>query len=386
MLINRILPKHLKKINQYFPILSLTGPRQAGKTTLLSNHFPDYTYLTLESLDVRQEAQQDPRSFLERYNRRVIFDEAQLVPELFNYLQELVDEDREPGRFILSGSQNFLLHKSITQSLAGRVAITILLPLDLAELRAADRLPPTPADAIYQGFYPNPYAIGTPPEYFYPSYVASYLERDVQGLISAGNLKQFHTFMEACAHFSGQLLNYERLAQMAGINRKTVNDWLSILETSYIVFRLTPHFENFGKRITKSPKLYFYDTGLLCYLLDIRGADEARAHRNYGSLFENLIVADRNKTLQHRGERPRMSFFRDSNGLEADLFEGGEGNRLLTEIKSSTTFSPHWDKNIRKIGGLNPDVQARYRVIYGGKEEKTVAGTEYLPWFAAGRE
>ena len=223
MIIERQLRSHLGEVSKFFPIVSLTGPRQAGKTTLLSRHFPEYTYLTLESLDVRAEARRDPRSFLERYNDKVIFDEAQHAPELFNYLQEVVDQERRPGRFILSGSQNFLLHRSITQSLAGRVATTKLFPLDCAELRNAELLPETPEEAIYQGFYPNQYSVGTPPQYFYPNYIGSYLERDVQGLVNPSNLKQFLAFLETCAHFAGQLLNYERMGQMVGINRKTVN-------------------------------------------------------------------------------------------------------------------------------------------------------------------
>jgi len=384
MLINRTLSSHLREIGKYFPIISLTGPRQAGKTTLLSEQFPDYTYVSLEALDVREEATRDTRAFLEHYSRKVIFDEAQLVPALFNYLQEIVDVDREPSRFILSGSQNFLLHKGITQSLAGRVAITKLFPLDMQELKRSNLLPTTPEAAIYNGFYPNHYSVGTPPEYFYPSYIASYLERDVQDLINPSNLKNFLRFMESCAHFAGQLLNYDRLAQMVGVNRKTIDSWLSILEMSYIVFRVSPHFENFGKRIRKSPKLFFCDTGLLCYLLRIKSSAEIPQHSKFGALFENLIIADRFKTLQHNGKQPNLSFFRDSNGLEADLLEGGESNRLLTEIKASRTFTTHWDKNIRKIGALNEKVEASYRVVYGGEEKKNVGGTWYLPWHQAG--
>ncbi|MEL7163080.1 MAG: DUF4143 domain-containing protein, partial [Bacteroidota bacterium] len=303
---------------------------------------------------------------------------------LFNYLQELVDQDREPSRFILSGSQNFLLHRGITQSLAGRVAITKLLPLDLLELEAVNLRPTSPESAILNGFYPGHFHLGTPPKYFYPSYISSYLERDVTDLINPSNLKSFLLFMESCAHYAGQLLNYNRLAQMVGVTRKTIDAWLSILEMSFIVFRVSPHFENFGKRITKSPKLYFYDTGLLCYLLKINSAEEVRQHGKFGALYENLIVAERAKALTHQGERVSLSFFRDSNGLEADIFEGGDTNRIISEIKASSTFSTHWDKNIRKIGALNPKVTAEYRVIYGGEERFENGGTQYLPWFQAG--
>lgn len=384
MIIPRRIKTHINEIGQFFPIISLTGPRQAGKTTLLSRLFPNYEYISFEALDIREAALKDMRGFLEQHSYNVIFDEAQLVPPLFNYLQEVVDEDRQPSRFILSGSQNFLLHKGITQSLAGRAAITKLFPLDLLELAAVNKLPKSPEEAIFNGFYPNHFSIGTPPRFFYPSYISSYLERDVTDLINPSNLKSFLLFMESCAHFSGQLMNYERLSQMAGISRKTLDSWLSILEMSFIIFRISPHFENFGKRITKSPKLYFYDTGLLCYLLKLRSPEEVRQDLKYGALFENLIVAERKKALQHIGERADLSFFRDSNGLEADIFEGGNANRLISEIKSSKTYSRHWDKNIRKIGNLNKKVEAKYRVIHGGDNRFEVGETSYIPWFEAG--
>lgn len=242
MIIPRRIKTHINEIGQFFPIISLTGPRQAGKTTLLSRLFPNYEYISFEALDIREAALKDMRGFLEQHSYNVIFDEAQLVPPLFNYLQEVVDEDRQPSRFILSGSQNFLLHKGITQSLAGRAAITKLFPLDLLELAAVNKLPKSPEEAIFNGFYPNHFSIGTPPRFFYPSYISSYLERDVTDLINPSNLKSFLLFMESCAHFSGQLMNYERLSQMAGISRKTLDSWLSILEMSFIIFRISPHF------------------------------------------------------------------------------------------------------------------------------------------------
>lgn len=384
MLIPRKITSHLKEIGKYFPIISVTGPRQAGKTTLLSELFPEYEYVSLEVLDVREEALNNTRDFLDRYPGKVIFDEAQHAPPLFNYLQEIVDANREPARVILSGSQNFLLHKNITQSLAGRVAITKLFPFDLQELSNVHKCPSTPEEAIFNGFYPSRLILNTPPRYFYPSYISSYLERDVKDFINPSNLKSFLNFLKCCAHFAGQLMNYSRLAQMAGVNRKTVDAWLSILEMSFIIFQLQPHFQNFGKRITKSPKLYFYDTGLLCHLLELGSPEEVSSHRNYGALFENLIIADRKKSLHHIGDNAWINFFRDSNGLEADIFEGGESNRIITEIKSSKTFSTHWDKNIRKIGALNPEVEADYRVIYGGSKRFESGGTTYVPWFEAG--
>lgn len=384
MLIPRRLTDHLRQLSQYFPIISLTGPRQAGKTTLLSQLFPGYRYVTLEQLDVREAALADTAGFLEKYDDKVIFDEAQLAPPLFNYLQGEVDRRRTPGRFVLSGSQNFLLHRNITQSLAGRVGIARLFPLDLLELGAVDRLPPTFTEAIVNGFYPGQHTTGTPPRYFYPSYVSSYLERDVQDLINAGKLRDFLTFLRICAHFSGQLLNKDRMATMVGVTSKTINSWLSILEMSYIVFFLRPYFKDYGKRLIKSPKLYFYDTGLLCHLLQLKSTEDVERFENKGALFENLVIAERTKALQHAGEEPPQYFFRDSNGLEADLLEGGTISTRLFEIKSSTTYREKFSKSIRNIGELG-SLPVDLNVIYGGSEAGTQNGVRLVPWFQAGR-
>ena len=385
MIIPRLLAAHLAELGKYYPVISLTGPRQAGKTTLLSELYPGYRYVSLEELDIREEALRDPRSFLEKYDRRVIFDEAQRVPVLFNYLQGVVDADREPGRFILSGSQNFLLHKSITQSLAGRVGTARLFPLDCSELENAGLLPTSPGEAILKGFYPNSYTTGVPPRYFYPDYISSYLERDVPDFINSSNLATFLQFLQVCAHYAGQLTNLSRMATMTGVSVKTVNAWLSILEMSYIVFRVGPYFKNFGKRLTKAPKLYFYDTGLLCHLLGIRSVDELTQSKEYGATFENLILADRMKSLYHTGEKPQLYFFRDQHGVEVDLLEGSATRLSLTEIKSGKTYSSQWDANIRKIGALS-DVPVTYRVVYGGEKAMRVGETVVVPWFGTGGE
>ena len=386
MVVNRRLSSHIQTLAKYYPVVSLTGPRQAGKTTLLSQLFPAYRYLSLEEPTLREEAQLDPRAFLAKYDRQVIFDEAQRVPELFNYLQGVVDADREPGRYVISGSQNFLLHRNITQSLAGRVGIARLFPFDFQELRQADLLPKDPGAAMIRGGYPNALVTDIPARYFFADYVSSYLERDVGEFVNTSNMANFQRFLQICTFFAGQLINVSQIATMAQVNVKTVNAWLSILEASYIVFRLPPYFNNLGKRLTKSPKLYFYDTGLLCYLLNARNVEELRVTNKYGAVFENLVIAERTKSLYHAGERPLLSFFRDNNGLEADLVEGGPHRMDLTEIMSGTTWSAKWDKTIRRIGNL-AEVPVTYRVVYGGDEEpNVVAGTEYRPWFLAGWE
>ena len=306
MIIPRHLSGHLQELSLYFPVLSLTGPRQAGKTTLLKKLYPGYRYVSLEDPDQQLRATEDPRSFLKHYDHLVIFDEAQRVPALFSYLQTIVDEDRRPGRYILSGSQNFLLRKGITQSLAGRVGIARLFPLDFQEMAGAGRRPDDYETAIYKGFYPAQFDTGVPARLFYPSYVASYLERDVSGLITSANLQTFRRFLQLCAAFAGQLLNYSAIANATGVSVPTIQNWFSILEQSYLVFRLPPYFRNFGKRITKSPKLYFYDTGLLCYLLGMESAADVFRYFQFGALFENLIIADRVKWMQHDGKETRL--------------------------------------------------------------------------------
>ena len=224
-----------------------------------------------------------------------------------------------------------------------------------------------------------------PPRYFYPDYISSYLERDVPDFINSSNLATFLQFLQVCAHYAGQLTNLSRMATMTGVSVKTVNAWLSILEMSYIVFRVGPYFKNFGKRLTKAPKLYFYDTGLLCHLLGIRSVDELTQSKEYGATFENLILADRMKSLYHTGEKPQLYFFRDQHGVEADLLEGSATRLSLTEIKSSKTYSSQWDANIRKIGALS-DVPVTYRVVYGGEKAMRVGETVVVPWSGTGGE
>ena len=368
MYIRRGIVTHLRELQRYFPVLSITGPRQAGKTTLLKHLYPDYQYLSLEDPDLRQRAQEDPRGFLRKYNRRVIFDEAQRVPALFSYVQTLVDEDRQPGRFILSGSQNFLLRQEINQSLAGRAGIVRLFPLDFAELRAEGRLPSDYETAIFSGFYPAQYDTGIPPRLFYPSYVATYLERDISGLVNAANLSLFQRFLQVCATFAGQLLNYAAIAKIVGVSVPTITRWISVLEQSYLVFRLPPYHRNFGKRIIKSPKLYFYDTGLLCYLLGMQGEQDVHNYYQLGALFENLIVAERTKQAAHAGEPARLFFYRDSNQVEVDLLEDKGNNITLTEIKAArTVFSKHL-KGLNRVQQLIADQSVDRQLIYGGEE------------------
>ncbi len=379
MLLARHITAHLKELSQYFSILSLTGPRQAGKTTLLRKLYPGYRYVSLEDPDQQLRATDDPRSFLKHFDYNVIFDEAQRAPALFSYLQTVVDEDRKPGRYILSGSQNFLLRQNITQSLAGRVGIARLFPLDLREMAAADVCPKDFESAIYAGFYPAQFDTGVPPRLFYPSYVSSYIERDVSGLISATNLNTFRRFLQLCAAYAGQLLNYSAIARTVGVTVPTIQSWFSVLEQSYLVFRLPPFYKNFGKRLIKSPKLYFYDTGLLCYLLSMQSEKDVVNYYQLGALFENLIIAERMKRAHHDGKEARLYFYRDSNQLEADLLEETASGLALTEIKANRTYRDNLLSNLHKIEKIAGQ-PVQKQLVFGGDEGFEVKDVRVFPW------
>jgi uncharacterized protein len=387
MIIQRQIRQHLEELARFFPIVSLTGPRQAGKTTILKEMFPDYTYLSLEDPDTREQAQQDPRSFLKKYAYRIIFDEAQRVPELFSYLQTLVDAEKLPGRFILSGSQNFLLRQNITQSLAGRVGIARLFPLDFQELHEAGLLSVDYEDAIFRGFYPALYeAPQMPVHFYYRSYEYSYLERDVSGIVAASNLETFKQFIRICAANVGELVNFSSMARDIGVTINTVKSWLSVLEQSYVVFTVLPYFKNFGSRQIKTPKLYFYDTGLLCHLLEIQSAAQIRAYYKFGAIFENLILAERLKHGHHTGYPPRLYFYRDSNQNEIDLLEETALHYKLTEIKSTRTFQSKLLTNLYKVEKRIPDRPCQKHLVYGGDEPLEFQGVAVIPWHRAGRE
>lgn len=380
MLVHRSIVNHLQELSRYFPIVSLTGPRQAGKTTLLRHLFAGYRYVSLEDPDQRLRATEDPRDFLKQYDEKVIFDEVQRTPSLFSYLQTLVDEKKQPGSFILSGSQNFLLRESITQSLAGRVGIARLMPLDIAELKPGGLLANDYEEAIFKGFYPAQFDSGIPAKLFYPSYVASYVERDVSGLVSASNLGTFQRFLQLCATFAGQLINYSAIAKSIGVSVPTIKSWMSVLEQSYLIFRLPPYYKNLGKRVVKTPKLYFYDTGLLCYLLGMKSVDDVVNYYQRGALFENLIIADKVKRAHHEGEEPRFYFYRDSNQVEVDLVKEGPNALRLTEIKANRTYKPKLLAHLNQLAD-QLDRPAVKELIFGGEESFTARGVAVNAWF-----
>ncbi|MFN3999770.1 ATP-binding protein [Algoriphagus sp.] len=348
--INRHIYKAIREYQDKYPILALTGPRQSGKTTLLKKLFPDYRYVSLENPDARDFALKDPNGFLAEYNDQMIFDEVQQAPAIFSYLQTLVDSrpDRMGG-FILSGSQNFHLMERITQSLAGRVALFKLFPLDIQELKDANLLAEDPFDQLLHGFYPALYDRKISPGVFYSNYVQTYVNRDVTELMTVKDLRQFQNFLSLCAARAGQLLNLSALANETGISQPTAKSWLSALESSYITFQLYPYHKNFSKRVVKTPKLYFYDTGLLAFLLKIKNRETLLTHPVKGALFENMIIAEFHKQMHHGYQNQSPWFWRDNHGDEVDLLLDQGLSLDIFEIKASETILTENFKGLTKF-------------------------------------
>ena len=383
-MIPRQITKHILSLISQYPVISLTGPRQSGKTTLLRRMFPDYRYVNFEDPDTRLYFGQDPRGFLREYNTQVIFDEAQRVPALFSYLQVKVDEDKQMGQFILSGSQNFLLLEKITQSLAGRVAIFRLLPLSHAEL---DTNTPTlkhleVEDAIWKGGYPVLYDRNANPSTYFQNYLETYVERDVRNVLNIKDLNSFQTFMRLCAGRVGQPVNFQSLAVEAGISAATAKNWISILEASYIIFQMPPFFENFNKRLIKSQKLYFYDTGLLCFLLGIKESSQINQFYNRGSLFENMVIVELMKNRINHNERPDFYFWKDSNQLEVDLVSLEGLNTQLFEMKYSFTPKADFFKGMQSFRKNAPESRknGKNTVIYAADEVQQRSAATIESW------
>ncbi|MBN1292672.1 MAG: ATP-binding protein [Candidatus Latescibacteria bacterium] len=367
--INRLITK--------FPVISVTGPRQSGKTTILKSAFSDYTYVSLENPDILQFAVFDPRGFLAQYPKRCIFDEVQRAPTLFSFLQQVVDDENEPGMFILSGSQNFLLVQGITQSLAGRVAVLKLLPFGREELAGSGSAPASINEALFWGAYPRLFDKKIVPVDYYTNYLMTYVERDVRQMKNISDLATFRRFLGLCAGRCGSLLNLVALGNDCGITHNTARAWLSVLEASYIVFLLQPYHRNFSKRLTKTPKLYFFDTGIVCSLLGIRSSGELSNHAMQGQLFENYVISEFMKAAFHRGRSPDLFFWRDKTGHEIDCIIAGGEHEIPVEIKSAQTVCDDFFRNIRYFNKLRRERGGS--VIYGGEEmqrrtEATVFG------------
>jgi len=362
----RIIKKEMYVYAKKYTILAITGPRQSGKTTFLRTEFPHYEYVNLENIDVRNFAKDDPNGFLNQFTKYVIFDEVQRVPELFSYLQTKVDEDKIMGQYILSGSQNFQLMQNITQSLAGRVALFRLLPFDLQELQTAGWLNDDYAVNLQRGFYPALYDRDIPSKVFYSNYIQTYVERDLSELIQVKDLKLFRNFISLCAGRAGQLINLNALANECGITQPTAKSWLSVLETSYIVYQLHPYYSNFNKRITKSTKLYFYDTGLLCYLLKINAPESVKLSGYKGNIFENYVINEYIKLNYHKNLLRDFWFWRDAVGNEVDLIWQQSEKLNLIEIKASETIQSKMFKGLNYFEKLKPELVESKTLVHTG--------------------
>ena len=363
-----------------FPVVTLTGTRQCGKSTLLKQRFNDFKYISLEDLDRRQFAIEDPRGFLMNFGKPLIIDEAQYAPDLFSYIQTQVDEQNETGMYILSGSHNFLLMERISQSLAGRTAVMKMAPLSVGELRQSSLLPENLNEWLMTGGYPRIYDKDIAPVDFFPNYVQTYLERDVRLLRNISDMSQFVRFLKLCAGRVAQLLNVASLATECGISVPTANAWLSILETSYTIFLLKPYYKNFNKRLVKSPKLYFCDTGLVASLLGLEETKQMETHYLRGELFENMVVAEFVKRAYAQGREPNLYFWRDSNNDEVDLLSEQGMTLECYEIKSAATMhSDHFAslKTFAKAAQLDTN---RLHVVYGGEQNIQTSNGDYISW------
>ena len=377
MMIRREITSFLVSMFDQYPVVTVTGPRQSGKTTLCRSTFPNLKYVNLEVPDQRQFAESDPRGFLSKLGEGAILDEIQRVPELLSYLQGLVDEVGRNGQFVLTGSEQFELSKSISQSLAGRTALLRLLPFSLAERRqtgADDGVD----DILFSGCYPRIHDQGLDPSQALGDYFETYIERDVRRIGDIRNLSSFQRFVRLCAGRVGQLVNLTSLGADAGVSHTTARQWLTILEASYIVFQLSPYHANIRKRLVKAPKLYFYDVGLASYLIGIEYAGQLSTHPLRGPLFENTVVAE---ILKHRfncGRRPNLSFFRDVRGLECDVLHRVGDKTCAIEVKAGATVTSNYFDALNRVADLLPEVTGKV-VVYGGMDRQSRSAGEVVP-------
>ena len=392
----RTLSGKLSALAKKFPVVSIMGPRQSGKTTLSKKVFEDHDYVSLEEPDEREFALADPKGFLRRFSGGVILDEVQRAPNLLSYIQGIVDRENIPGRFILTGSQQFHVMEKISQTLAGRTAIVYLLPLSLNELLGQPtpdpyeidilpdkkkRPPFSLEDILYKGLYPRIHDRGLEPHEWLSAYYRTYVERDVRDVANIGNLDAFQRFVRLCAGRTGQLLNLSSLASDCGISHTTARHWVSILQAGFIIQLLPPHHENFSKRIIKSPKIYFLDTGLLCYLLRIRETEDIPVHPLKGAIFENFVFSEIYKAFAHRGELPPLYFWRDRTGHEVDIVID-TGKRLVpVEIKSAETIDSSFFDGLRYYISLGVPVSKTGVLVHGGDALYQRENFTVRPWF-----
>lgn len=370
---SRIISTDLKRLSTQYPVVTMTGPRQSGKTTLCQAIFPHHQYINLETLSTREFANNDPLGFLAQIKGGVILDEIQRAPNLTSYIQPIVDAENKPGRFILTGSQQFEITQTINQSLAGRTAVLKLLPLSYSELYTNDSKKNL-SDILYAGFYPRIFDKQLNPTEALSFYLSTYVERDIRSLLHIKDLSTFERFLKICATQIGQLLNYTTIANDCGIDQKTVKSWLSVLEASYILFQVQPHYEHFRKRLTKSSKLFFYDVGLAAYLLGISNAEHMQTHPLKGLLFENFIVTELVKNRFNHIKDSNIYFFRDHVGNEVDVILDYGNTLLSVEIKSAETIHADFFKGLYFYQNLAGNKNTKRFLIYAGKESYEMHG------------
>lgn len=379
-MITRELGDILLEQSKKIPVIALTGPRQSGKTTLVKSLFPDYTYYNLEFPDVRVRALDDPRLFLKTDSKGIVLDEVQRVPELLSYIQGIVDERQKPGQFILTGSQNFLLLEKISQSLAGRVSLFNMLPLSIPEIASEYPLSDHYEPILYKGAYPRLYDQALEPNEWLPSYIQTYIERDVRQIVNVKDINKFQTFIKLCAGRIGQIFNASSIATEIGVDYKTIQSWLSILEASFIIFLLRPYYKNFNKRLVKTPKLYFYDTGLACSLLGIRSTNELMIHFLKGELFESFILSEFVKQKYHKNLPINFYYWRDNTGHELDcLIEFGTSLKAV-EVKSGTTINSDFFKGLEFWQKISSAPSQDCYLVHGGNDNHKRSLGQVLSW------
>jgi predicted AAA+ superfamily ATPase len=395
-LIDRTLEPILRTAAESYPVVTVTGPRQAGKTTLVRMAFPEHSYVSLEDPELRGFALEDPRGFLDWFSGKAILDEAQRAPDLFSYIQVRVDVDDQPGHYILSGSQNFLLHHRVSQTLAGRCAVLHLLPFSLSELEgrkpfdlASIGRKPAPErrasgrdlmQTLYDGFYPRIHDKALPPSDWLRNYFLTYIERDVRELLNIGDIDAFERFVRLCAGRNGMLLNLSSLASDCGISHTTARRWISIMEAAFLIVLLRPHFKSFSKRLIKSPKLYFLDTGLLCYLLRIGSPEDIVLHAMRGSIFESFVVSEFTKTCLHHGIDSNLYFWRNSSGKEVDVLLDWGATCIPVEIKSAKTIASDFFDGLAYWRNLAGDPKQPAALIYGGNQSLRRSNAYVYSW------
>ncbi len=371
--------KKLLELRQVFKAVAVTGPRQSGKTTLIKSLFKDKPYVSLENPDVRQFALDDPKGFLSNYPAGAILDEVQRAPLLFSYLQEVLDNSSEKGLYILSGSNNFLLQETISQTLAGRVAYFNLLPFSFNELNKAKIAPDTTNKILFKGFYPPVYDQDIPVGDWCPNYIRTYIDRDVRLIKNISNLNQFEKFVRLLAGRNGQELNLTSIGVECGVDSKTANSWIGILESSFVIYLLKSHHQNFNKTIVKRPKIYFYDTSIVCYLLGIQNENQLSTHPLRGAIFEGMVITELVKSRLHAGKSMNLYYWRDKTGREIDIIIDNGPELIPVEIKSGATISSDYFKNIKYWRNLSKSEKAI--VIYNGETKQSRSdGTEVVPW------